>query len=84
MADKIKNDHAATPGIYEFWVDGNAYEPRSAYLINDLITKWIDEGREWDEAKAMDIFSRSMEFESKVFNECGYEDKRKRINYVKY
>ena len=77
MANKIANDPSAAPGIYNGWVECNNYEPHSAYLIDDLITQWISDGREWNEEKAMGIFSKSMEFENKVFNECGYREVKK-------
>lgn len=72
MADKIDKDPTATPGVYKNWVDGNKYEPTSAYLIDKFITQWINDGKAWDESKAMTIFSTSMQCESNVFNECGY------------
>lgn len=74
MADKIDKDASAAPGVYREWVDGNKYEPHSAYLINDFITQWQKDGKPWDEGKAMKIFADSMECERRVFNECGYQD----------
>lgn len=72
MAQKIKQDSTLKPGLYQFWVDGNAYEPHSAEAIDDFISQWSSAGKTWDESKAMEIFKTSITLEGKVFNECGY------------
>ncbi len=72
MADKIHKDPAASPGVYRGWVDGNRGDPLTAYLVDEFINQWRLAGRPFDEAKAIRIFATSMEYESKVFDECGY------------
>lgn len=72
MAAKIKQDSSLQPGLYQFWVDGNAYEPHSAEAIDDFIRQWSLAGKTWDESKAMEIFKTSITCEGKVFNECGF------------
>ncbi len=72
MANKIASDSTSTPGVYFDWVDGNNHNPNSAYSIDEFIANWISRGKAWDDDKAMEIFSKSMKYESMVFNECGY------------
>lgn len=74
MAYKIYQDPEKTPGVYEFWVEGNmGYEGESgsAILADRVISKWIKDGKAFDENKALDIFRKSMQCEYAVFSSQG-------------
>lgn len=71
MANKIDADQTKHPGIYQFWVDGNKGSGSSARAADRIITQWIKDGKPFDEDKALQIFSESMQCELDVFTAEG-------------
>ncbi|MFR7592536.1 MAG: hypothetical protein ACLUVC_13930 [Longibaculum sp.] len=71
MANKIAADSSKKPGVYQFWVDGNKGSGSSARAADRIITNWIKAGKPFDENKALQIFSQSMQWEYTVFTSEG-------------
>ena len=74
MAYKIDQDPGKKPGVDEFWVKGNKGhegESGSATLADRVISKWIQDGKAFDEDKALRIFRKSMQCEYAVFSSQG-------------
>ncbi|MDR2166899.1 MAG: hypothetical protein LBE35_03485 [Clostridiales bacterium] len=65
--------------MYGFWIEGNASPSGSAYAIGNFIEDWQKAGKEFDEDKAMEIFSTSMEFEFAMFNEAYQPEQLKKL-----
>ena len=71
MANKIDADSSSKPGLYQFWVDGNKGEAGSATVVDNFINSRTGTSV-WNLTKAEQVFSTSLGFESRVFNEGGY------------
>lgn len=64
-------------GIYDFWFEGNYHGKdsyKSAWLIGDLIEEWEALGKPFDEAKAEEIYVKSMNYELQIFTEAYKEE----------
>ena len=76
----MEQDGFNKDGIYSYWFawnyeDDNSY--KSAWRIGNLIEAWKAAGKEFDEDKALDVYSKSMQFELQVFTEADAENTEK-------
>lgn len=63
VANELKKI-ADPSGLYYFWIEMNAGEPNGAYQMANLLEQYRSQ---IDEQKAIDVFTRAMEYELKVF-----------------
>lgn len=69
----MERDGYNKDGIYDYWFKGNYYGKdsyKSAWLIGDLIEEWEAFEKPFDEAKAEEIYVKSMNYELQVFTEA--------------
>jgi len=69
FSDQIINAGITQDNLYFNWVDG-CHSVKSAYIIGNFIELWKNAGKDFDETKATAIYTKSMDFELKVFSEA--------------
>jgi thiaminase/transcriptional activator TenA len=55
--------------LYGFWIEG-CHSSSSAYAIGNFIDAWVKDGKVFDDSYAMNIYSKSMQYEYINFNDA--------------
>lgn len=69
FSDRILETGIKEDNLYYEWVE-NCHSAGSAYQIGNFIELWKKQDKEFDEAKAMEIYATSMNYELKVFTDA--------------
>ena len=76
----MEQDGYNTDGLYNYWFGSNYYGPdsyKSAWRIGNLIEEWVKADKPFDEAKAMEIYGKAMNFEYEIFSTADQKPEEK-------